>query len=70
MSAKRDFPRNEKWDYFVECMKYVDVWYSVLDNDVGEILDYMYEIMNWAKENDVWGEDNFKAIVEAKEDWK
>jgi len=62
-------PRNKTWDYFVEAMKYSDVWYDILDSsEEGEILDYMYKIMAWAKENGFWGEDNLEAIKKAKED--
>lgn len=54
--TKSDFPRNETWDQFVEDMKEADVWYNVLDEGVGEVLDYMYEIMAWAKNNNLWEE--------------
>ena len=64
------FPRNKIWDYFVEAMKYSDAWYDVLDSfEEGKILDYMYDIMNWAKKNGVWGDDNLEVIKEAKEDY-
>jgi len=62
------FPRNETWDFFVEAMKYADVWYDVIDSkEVGEILDYMYKIMAWVKERGIWGEENLEAIKKAKE---
>lgn len=63
------FPRSYEWDYFVEAIGYHDTWYDILSSkDTGKILDYMYEIMKWAKENGVWGEDNFKAIGDAYDD--
>lgn len=54
----KPFPRNKTWDQFVEDMKEADVWYNVLDSpEEGEILDYMFEIMAWAKENGFWKEE-------------
>ena len=51
-------------------MPYVDVWYNVLDSpEEGEILDYVFEIMEWAKEVGVWGEDDLAIIEQAKKDW-
>jgi len=65
-----NIPRHDGWDYFIEAMKYVDVWYDILDSpDVGDMLDYMHYIMVWAKEKGVWGEDNLEMIKQAKEDW-
>jgi len=64
------FPRNKTWDKFVAEMKYADVWYNVLDSpEEGEILDYMYEVMAWAKEQNIWGEDDPEIIEQARIDW-
>lgn len=50
--AKKDFPKSEVWERFMEEMfnkdgSYkADVWYDILDNkDVGEILDWIIEFM-------------------------
>ena len=54
----KPFPRNKTWDTFVEDMKTADVWYNVIDSpEEGEIIDYMFKIMAWAKETGVWGKD-------------
>lgn len=66
----KKFPRNKIWDKFVAEMPYVDVWYNILDEGVGEVLDYMYEIMAWAKEEGVWGEDDLAVIEQAKKDYE
>ena len=64
------FPRNKTWDKFAAEMPYVDVWYNILDSpEEGEILDYVFEIMAWAKEVGVWGEDDLAIIEQAKRDW-
>ena len=54
----KPFPRNKTWDTFVEDMKTADVWYNVIDSpEEGEIIDYMFKIMAWAKETGVWEKD-------------
>ena len=66
----KPFPRNKTWDKFAAEMPYVDVWYNILDSpEEGEILDYVFEIMAWAKEVGVWGEDDLAIIEQAKRDW-